>query len=61
MIEKLMEMNEKQIYKIYTIAMILVVIFQIIMLLWQTNWLNGIGLGFNAGIWAGFSLRRLVK
>ncbi len=58
-IEKLMQMGEKRIYKIYTIAMFLLITFQIIVLLWSRGIFAGIGLGFNIGLWSGYSLVRL--
>lgn len=59
MIEKLMKMGQKHIYLIYTTAMFLLIIFQIIYFLWNTNIVTGIGVGFNIGMWMGFSLGRL--
>ncbi len=61
MIEKLMKMEEKEIYKWYTIGMALVVVFCLFFLIWTKSISAGIGLGFNIGLWIGFSLRRLIK
>ena len=52
--------TEKEVYKLYTVIMGLVITFQIGLLLWQRTLASGIVLGFNIGLWVGFSLRRLV-
>lgn len=61
MIEKLMKMGEKQIYLIYTTTMFLVITFQLTFLLWNKDILSSLALGFNIGIWSGFSLYRLLR
>ena len=63
-IENWMKLSEKEIYKRYTIIMAIVIAFQItiMILIKDLKCISmGIGLGFNIGIWVGYSLRRLVK
>ena len=62
--EKLIKLNEKQIYKRYTIGMMLLIIFTIFLIIFIKD-LRVVSmflvLGFHIGVWVGFSLRRLVK
>ena len=61
MIDWLMKKKEKQIYKIYNLTMLLVVISQLVLLLIYKDWISGVGIGFNAGLWSGFTLARVLR
>ena len=63
-IGKWFELDEKQIYKRYTIVMVSVIVFQITIMILIKDLRGipmGISLGFNVGLWCSYSLNRLLK
>ena len=47
--------------RIYDITMFFLILIQMSLLFLETTWFIGIGLGFNIGLWLGYSLSRLIK
>ena len=55
-----LERGEKRTWKIYTIAMFLIVIFDITYLLWTKSLAVGICLGFVFGLWFSSRIKRTI-
>ena len=57
---KKLEREEKRSWKIYTIVMFLIVIFDITYVIWTKSLAVGISLGFVFGLWLGSWMKRTI-
>ena len=56
-----MERKEKRTWKIYTISMLLIVIFEVVIILWTNSVIVGFSLGLVIGLWVNAFMNRKIR
>jgi len=56
-----MERKEKRTWKIYTISMLLIVLFEVVFILWTNSVIVGFSLGLVIGLWVNAFMNRKIR
>ena len=56
-----MEREEKRTWKVYTISMLMIVVFDICWILWTNSLIVGFSLGFVIGLWLSAFMNRKIR
>ena len=56
-----MEREEKRTWKVYTISMLLIVVFEVVFILWTNSVIVGFSLGLVIGLWVNAFMNRKIR